>query len=181
MGSLVNDLPNATYDRIDQRVWPRAHAYLKENKMTDNYRKSLVVGVYIFIALVLSLFIYTYSCQAAPEPLIPKPGDFIELPARPNAMLYYSAIPLTTQRFVTYGRLTQSKGQTSPDLSDQTKVVQKARDVRDKLLLVRNLKGFFALQVVVVQHSSVTIVKEPAVPWNEILPEIEKILSALEN
>lgn len=147
--------------------------------MTHRQQKFAVLSTLIFAFVMIGVFINVYSCQAE-EP--PKPGDFLPVDNSPDAMIYHSPIPLTTARFIAYGRVVPDRaGNKVPNLADETKVIQKARDIRDKLLLVRDPKGFFALQVVMVQHSSIIVVKEPSLPWDLILPEIETILSTLEN
>lgn len=121
---------------------------------------------------IVLLLMFAFSAQAV---------DLQEIKNQPDGLIYNSTIPLTTERFVAYGRIVPTpKGKKSPDLSEAAKVVQKARDARDKLLLIRDPRGFFALQVVMIQHSSMTLVKEPLISWDTLRPEIEVILSELE-
>jgi len=141
-------------------------------------KKLIVIGTYIFAAILLSFFIYTYNCQA--QESAPQPGQLLP-GTSPEAMIYYSPVPLTTSRFVNYGRIISGKNGNEPDLRDKEKLTPEARDLYDRLLRVKSSNGFFALKIVVVQHSTIILLKYETIKWSDILPEIEKNFSALEN
>ena len=78
----------------------------RQKELTITFTLGVILGI-----LILSFT--AFSCEAAEaggDPLNPKPGDFIEAPSNPNSMVYYSTAPLTTVRFVSYGKLKNQKG-----------------------------------------------------------------------
>lgn len=139
--------------------------------MKDFLLASVLIG-----ALLIS------PLHAQEPPTIPHAGDFIEVPSDPNIVIYYAYKPLTTERFVFYGQLKKGReGGTEPDLKDASSVIQPARDARDRLLLIRDERGFFALTAVVVLHSTITFAKRATVTWDYLFPLMEKELLPLEN
>jgi len=96
-----------------------------------------------------------------------------------NIMVASMEIPLVTGRLDKYGNVILSKNRERQFNTPKEIATDKGEEIYTRLMAIKSDKGLYALNVVVLNYSFVTIMKYPTTEWIDYLDEIVGILESV--
>lgn len=133
---------------------------------------AVLIAALIFMSIGLVL-VSTASAQQPAETTAPEWTDmgYGRYQIVGNFMVWEMNTPVMTDRFSKYGSASINRGEITIDTKAENKTVPAAKDLREKLLLLRDPNGIFKLSTVTLQfQNQIRIERKGDTDW-EILKE----------
>jgi len=111
------------------------------------------------------------------EPNIEFAGGSYQI--KDDVMVASMEIPLVTGRLEKYGNVILSKNRERQFSTPKEIATDRGEEIYTRLMGIKSERGLFALNVVVLNYSFITIMKYPTVEWTDYLDEIVAILESV--